>query len=92
MNRLAMFIVTVTVGSSTIVNIPGDNYFAIIPKTCSEEGVGISTTPVPCVPAAPVVSTGPFILKAGSGDCYRIPYINPNGTIPKTPADWVVCP
>lgn len=46
-------------------------------------------TPTVVVPA---LSTGPFTLKAVSGDCFSIPFINNNGTLPKSPADWVRCP
>jgi hypothetical protein len=88
MKLLALFAITVSVGSSTIVNLAGDNYLAIIPKTCSDD-VEVSTKAV-CPP--PVISTGPYILKSPSGDCWSIPFIQNNGTLPKIPADWKTCP
>lgn len=90
---LALFAVIVTVGSSTVINIPGDQYLAIVPRTCPEDGVVVST-PTPCVPAAPVVSTGPFYLKSADGSCRRIESVYPNGsTVPPGPIyPWVTCP
>lgn len=75
------------------VQLTNQTYLALelIPRTCAKD-LGISTTPVACVQGPPVVSTGPFILKAGSGDCYRAEGINPNGTMLKSPLDWVACP
>lgn len=89
MKRFAMFAITVTVGSSTIVNIPGDNYFAIIPKTCQED-VALSTQTV-CPP--PTVSTGPFTLRVSTdpaSDCYTYSGIFPNGD--PINKQWVKCP
>lgn len=93
MKRLALFAIVVYIGSSTVVNTDGDNYFAIIPKTCTDEGVGVSTTPVACVQTPPMVSTGPYIFKAkGSGDCFTEPFMYDNGTFPTNPADYIACP
>lgn len=93
---LALLAIVVYVRSNTIVNAGGDNYFAIIPKTCAEDGVGVSTTPVACMPTAPAVdkSTGPFVLRAVDGTCRGIQYFNPNGsTVPPGPIyPWATCP
>lgn len=78
-------------GTPLIINLQDSAQFQMIPTTVTICPT-ISTTPVPCVQTPPVVSTGPFILKAGSGDCYRAEGINPNGTMLKSPLDWVVCP
>lgn len=91
MKRLALFAIVVYIGSSTVVNTDGDNYFAIIPKTCTDEGVGISTTPVPCVQTPPAVSTGPVIMESPiDGSCTLIDFTNPNNTCHAT--QWIKCP
>lgn len=80
------FVLAVLLSTSTI-NMPGVAYWAVFGP--------IDQTEAACpqeVPAAPAVSTGPYILKAATGDCYALPYVNPNGTIAKSPMDWVPCP
>lgn len=42
--------------------------------------------------AVPAISTGPYIVKAATGDCYKMDYVNPNGTPNKSPLTWVPCP
>lgn len=89
---LAISIYVAGASSPTVVDVGGDNWVDIIVgrKTCLEDMPTGYATPLPCV--EPALSTGPYVLKATSGDCYRVPYINPNGTLPKSPADWVSCP
>lgn len=95
MKRLAMLAVSIYVAGSsspTVIDLGGDHWMDIIveKRTCMEDFACPSST---AIPTAVPVSTGPFILKASTGtNCYSVPYINPNGTIPKSPADWVKCP
>lgn len=88
MKRLVMLIVTITVGASstTVINIPDGSWLAVVPKETICPEVGCSTA----TPTAVAVSTGPFILKATSGDCYRVPYLNPNGSC--GPTTYMTCP
>lgn len=86
MKRLAMLIITLSVVDSTqtIISDPNSDTVEVVifKKTCYED------EPRPCL--MPALSTGPYVLKATSGDCYKVPYINPNGTLPAT--TWVTCP
>lgn len=78
--------------SSTFINVPDHYYVAFIPhnEPCYEPAE-ISTTQVVVVPVPVILSTGPIIMKARtSSDCYEIPYVNSNGTLPA--ATWVRCP
>jgi len=83
---LTILFVTISVSGSTptVINLPDGAYMdmALIPRTCAEDG---QTGQIQVG-----VSTGPYITKASTGDCYLIPYINPNGSC--GPSTWIVCP
>ena len=81
------------IGASSYAEVPSivipENYWvAIVPFTdlCPDTTTTTLPTAMP-----PSVSTGPVIMKSrSSDDCYRIDYINPNGSVPAP--SWVNCP
>lgn len=70
------------------ITVPDDAYLVAIPRACAEDAPYVSSGTV----AVPAVSTGPYTLKSASGDCWKLPGVNNNGTITKTPMDWTRCP
>lgn len=99
MKRLAMLMIGTALYLSTetptTIYIPADTQFVMIPDSaveCPICSVDITTGTVYLPP--PAVSTGPFYMKASTGDCYRVDAINPNGTtIPPGPFyPYAACP
>lgn len=96
--HLALLAVTIAVYKDGVtlssMTLPGSSFWGIQMQTlvCTDTGsvagVDCGSTTVRAV----AVSTGPYTLKAASGDCYRLDYINPNGTTPQSPLEWTPCP
>jgi hypothetical protein len=86
MKRIALVVISISVSGSspTVISLPDGTYMdmALIPRTCAED------KPIGQMPIG--VSTGPYIMKALSGDCWSIPYVNPNGSC--GPQTYVTCP
>lgn len=94
MKPLAMMAIAMTVVSTgTVIEIPDKMVVAIFSQTCLDSVAGAPV--VDCGTAAvavPALSTGPFILRASNGiDCYKLPFVNPNGTPSQPRFDWVKC-
>lgn len=70
------------------IDLPDGSFMGVTQLNLDNVTV-VCSTPVVAVPA---ISTGPYILKATSGDCYKMDYVNPNGTPSKSPLSWVPCP
>lgn len=92
MKPLAMLAIalTVTGSTSTLMEVPEGMYIVVVPNTCNDVAGSVVNCGTPTV-TVPALSTGPFTLKAVSGDCYGGIALNPNGTLVK-PATWVKCP
>lgn len=88
--RLAVITISVSGSSPTVITTPSDvENYSVIFMPSNELIYPGQSTPA----AAPVVSTGPVIMKSSvSADCYRIQKVNPNGTISPYPLPWVNCP
>lgn len=87
--------VLISTSTPVQVNIPQGSYVFIDEFQAEVLGSTVSCPTCPTVPVVPnaavPASTGPVIMRsATSTDCYRIPYVNSNGTC--GPTAWTACP